>query len=371
MSSACSLNPKAQGRLAPQFRPRNDGGFMLLLHKLPVVLLRSLPECLAGRRWPAKIGEMKSSLSARWLAAVLILAVCNQLLLQFCAAAQIATPAAPGTLTVMTYNLRFASPKPPNAWPQRRPLMVELIKQVAPDVFGTQEGLYGQLQDLAADLPAFQWIGLGRDGGSRGEFMAVFYRTARLEPLAFDHFWLSDTPEAMGSKTWGPKLARMVTWVKFRDRQAGREFYFVNTHFDHQVQEAREKSAQLVRQRVAGFEAGVPVLLVGDFNAAAGRNKAYAMLTDDKFFTDTWTTAHERVNEGIGTFNGFKAVERGGPRIDWILSRGEVAVDQIEIVTFSRDGQFPSDHCPVVAKLRLGAPSLSTGEKPASLPQGR
>jgi len=23
-------------------------------------------------------------------------------------------------------------------------------------------------------------------------------------------------------------------------------------------------------------------------------------------------------------------------------------------VTFSRDGQFPSDHCPVVAKLRLG-----------------
>jgi hypothetical protein len=39
---------------------------------------------------------------------------------------------------------------------------------------------------MVADLPAFQWIGVGRDGGSRGEFMAVFYRTARLEPLAFD-----------------------------------------------------------------------------------------------------------------------------------------------------------------------------------------
>ena len=61
------------------------------------------------------------------------------------------------------------------------------------------------------------------------------------------------------------------------------------------------------------------------------------------------------MNEGIGTFNGFQAIQKEGPRIDWILSRGEVAADRAEIVTFSRDGQFPSDHFPVVAKLRLGA----------------
>ena len=281
----------------------------------------------------------------------LIFATLGMSLLSFPVSAQSA--AAPGTLTVMTYNLRFASPKPPNAWPERRPLMSELIHQIAPDVFGTQEGIYSQLQDLAADLPAYQWIGMGRDGGSRGEFMAVFYRTARLEPVAFDHFWLSDTPEVMGSKTWGPRLARMVTWVRFRDRQTGQEFVFVNTHFDHQVQEAREKSAQMVRQRVAAFEPGLPVLLVGDFNAAAGKNKAYDMLTSDGFFADTWATARQRVNEDIGTFNGFKAVEKGGARIDWILSRGKVAVDRIEIVTFSRNGQFPSDHCPLMAKLSL------------------
>jgi len=289
------------------------------------------------------------------LVPILILAVCGSSLLQFRATAQTAPNAAPATLTVMTYNLKFASFNPPNAWPQRRPLMRELIEKIAPDVFGTQEGLYGQLQDIAADLPAFQWIGLGRDGGSRGEFSAVFYRTARLEPLAFDHFWLSDTPAVMGSKTWGPKLPRMVTWVKFRDRQTKREFFFVNTHLDHQVQEAREKGARLIRERVAAFDAKLPVLLVGDFNAAGGNNKAYDILTDDKFFTDTWTTARERVNEGIGTFNSFKAIEKDGPRIDWILGRGEVAADRTEIVTFSLDGQFPSDHFPLVAKLRLGA----------------
>ena len=297
---------------------------------------------------------MNRSPFIRCITARLILAACGASLLQFNASAQPAPASAPGTLTVMTYNLKFGSTNPPNAWPQRRPLMAELITKLAPDLFGTQEGLYGQLQDMAKDLPVFQWIGVGRDGGSRGEFMAVFYRTTRLEPLAFEHFWLSDTPEVIGSKTWGPKLPRMVTWVKFRDRQTKQEFIFFNTHFDHQVQVAREKSAQLVRERIATFDAKLPVLLVGDFNAGAGGNKAYTMLTEDKFLTDTWATARERVNEGLGTINGFKALQPGGPRIDWILSRGAVTADRIEIVTFSRDGQFPSDHCPVIAKLRFG-----------------
>ncbi|MEW6302185.1 MAG: hypothetical protein AB1705_01865 [Verrucomicrobiota bacterium] len=58
----------------------------------------------------------------------------------------------PGTLRVMTYNLRFASPKPPNAWPDRRPLMRDCIRQYAPDVIGTQEGVYYQLRELASAL---------------------------------------------------------------------------------------------------------------------------------------------------------------------------------------------------------------------------
>ena len=49
-------------------------------------------------------------------------------------------PALSPTLAVMTYNLRFASATPPNAWPQRRPLVREVITNQAPDVIGTQEG---------------------------------------------------------------------------------------------------------------------------------------------------------------------------------------------------------------------------------------
>src|SRR5689334_21412331 len=103
-------------------------------------------------------------------------------------------------LKVMTFNLRYAQKgaQPPDAWAHRRPIMRECIRQTPPDVIGTQEGLYPQLKDFAADQPDYDWIGLGRDGGSKGEFMAVFYRRARLEPLEFDHFWLSDTPDVVG-----------------------------------------------------------------------------------------------------------------------------------------------------------------------------
>ena len=259
-----------------------------------------------------------------------------------------------GTLCVMTYNLRFASPTPPNAWPQRRPLLTGLIGRLAPDVIGTQEGVYAQLQDIATDLPDYRWIGLGREGGSRGEFMAVFYRQDRLEPLAFDHFWLSDTPEVTGSATWGNTYKRMVTWVRFRDRRTQAEFWFFNTHFDHQVETARVKSAELLRRRMTGLKPQLPVVLTGDFNAAAGTSEAWKILTQDGFLHDTWQTTRERRGEGIGTFNDFKAVRPQGPRIDWIMTRGEMTADRVEIVVDERDGQFPSDHFPVVAHLRLG-----------------
>jgi endonuclease/exonuclease/phosphatase family metal-dependent hydrolase len=64
-------------------------------------------------------------------------------------------------------------------------------------------------------------------------------------------------------------------------------------------------------------------------------------------------TARERKGEGINTSNGFQAIRPNGVRIDWILTRGDVAVDSAEIVTFSRNGQFPSDHFPVVARMRF------------------
>ncbi len=66
-------------------------------------------------------------------------------------------------------------------------------------------------------------------------------------------------------------------------------------------------------------------------------------------------TAKERKGEGLGTSDGFKVIRRNGVRIDWILTRGAFTVDSAKIETFSRNGQFPSDHFLVVTRLRMGA----------------
>lgn len=265
-----------------------------------------------------------------------------------------AQPAEAVALRVATFNLRFASDKKPNSWAERRPVVRACIEEMAPDVMGTQEGVYPQLKDIAADSPDYEWIGLGRDGGSRGEFMAIFYRRARLEPLEFDHFWLSDTPHVIASTNWGNTNRRMTTWVRFRERATGREFYVFNTHLDHALRSAREKGALLIRQRVEEVATNnLPVLLIGDFNVEPGKEKTHDLFLEGNFFTDTWRTARTRRNDDLDTFHNFRGAKKGTFRIDWILTRGAWECDANEVVVFSRENQFPSDHHPVLARLRL------------------
>ena len=257
------------------------------------------------------------------------------------------------SLKVMTFNLRYASNSKPNAWPDRLPVMAEVIDKTNPDIIGTQEGKFYQLKELNKEIPNYTWFGTGRDGGSRGEFMAIFYKPNRFEILEYDHFWLSDTPNVIGSTTWGHSNRRMVTWIRFLDKKTKREFYFWNTHFDHRVQPAREKAASLVNKKVAELKTELPIILVGDFNASAKMNKTYDILVDAGGFKDTIVTAKESINADWNTINGFRETRKGSRRIDWVLSKGGVKTLEAEVVLFDNSKQYPSDHQPVSATIVL------------------
>ncbi|MFB9463865.1 endonuclease/exonuclease/phosphatase family protein [Streptomyces cinereospinus] len=257
-------------------------------------------------------------------------------------------------LEAMSFNLRFASTGEPHSWAARRPVLRELLRRERPHLVGTQEGLYQQLLDIESDLgPHHDWIGTGRAGGSRDEFMAVFYDTRRVAPLEYDHFWLSDTPDVIGSNSWGGGSVRMVTWVRFRDLlDGGREFYLLNTHLDNRSQDARTRAAALIVARIAGLDPALPLLVTGDFNVAAHRDPVYGTLLGAGL-VDTWETAAER-GPRYATFHGYRPLTPDGDRIDWILATPGVTVHRAKINTFSVDGQFPSDHLPVQASLTLG-----------------
>ncbi|MEU0877285.1 endonuclease/exonuclease/phosphatase family protein [Lentzea sp. NPDC005914] len=248
------------------------------------------------------------------------------------------------TLSVMSFNLRYASDAEPNSWASRRPVMAQLLLTELPAILGTQEGLYPQLLDIAHDLPDhYDWIGLGRAGGSHDEFMAIFFDTLRLEPLEFDHQWLSATPNVVGSRSWGNNVIRMVTWIRFRDRLTGKQFLAVNTHFDHESENSRLRSAEFVHAQLGVVT--LPVVLTGDFNAPAAASPTYDILIGG--LTDTWL-AGPRTTPAYGTFHGYGPLVPNGARIDWILTRG-VRVESAAINTYQRDGQYPSDHLPVQA----------------------
>ncbi|MBE2319429.1 endonuclease/exonuclease/phosphatase family protein [Solirubrobacter sp. CPCC 204708] len=258
-------------------------------------------------------------------------------------------------LHVMSFNLRYASDTPPNPWADRRPVMRELLRAEKPDIIGTQEGLYRQLRDIQVDLPThYDSIGLGREGGSRGEAMQVFYDSRRLEPLEYDHYWLSDTPNVVGSKTWPGCCPRMVTWIKFLDQRTNKQFYLLNTHFEAFDATARANSARLVLQKMTEqFAPNVPVIATGDFNEAAKPGlTVYDTLVTNGPFEDTWDLAKRR-SPLFGTFHGYRPLTPDGDRIDWILATPYVTVRAASINTYARNGQFPSDHLPVQAHLQL------------------
>jgi endonuclease/exonuclease/phosphatase family metal-dependent hydrolase len=265
-------------------------------------------------------------------------------------------------LNVMTFNLRFASDRRPHSWAERRPAMAALLRRASPHLIGTQEGLYQQLRDIARDLGRrYAWIGTGREGGSRGEFTAIIYDTARLAPLEYDHFWLSATPGLIGSSDepgdGGERAGspRMATCVRFEDQGTRGAFYALNTHLDNQSETARQRAATQLARYLASdrLDPDLPRIITGDFNVpAAPGTPVYDTMLGEGRLADSWTRAAKR-GKPYGTWNGYQAPVKGGARIDWILTSPAVVTNSSSINTYSYRGQYPSDHLPVQAALVL------------------
>ena len=158
------------------------------------------------------------------------------------------------TLKVMTMNVRVANETDPYPWSKRKIAMREFLKVNQPDVFGTQETLYFVIKDLLEGGSDYDWVGLGREGGTKGEFMAIFFKKDRFEPMEYDHVWLSENPRLIGSMSWDTCCTRMVTWVRLLDKETGQQFYFVNTHLDHVSQLARVNGAKVIAETIAKLD---------------------------------------------------------------------------------------------------------------------
>jgi endonuclease/exonuclease/phosphatase family metal-dependent hydrolase len=183
----------------------------------------------------------------------------------------ILTPAAHAAtdLSVMSFNIRYGTADDgENHWNHRRDMVAEVFRTRHADIVGVQEALNFQITEITTANPAYAVLGVGRDDGrSKGEFSAILYRADRFAVAESGTFWLSDTPETVASATWGNRITRICTWARLIDRASGDAFYIFNTHFDHESQPSRERSARLIAERIAARASPDPVILMGDFNA--------------------------------------------------------------------------------------------------------
>jgi endonuclease/exonuclease/phosphatase family metal-dependent hydrolase len=272
------------------------------------------------------------------------------------AAAQVPAPA-PATgrapLTVMSFNIRYGTANDgENRWAVRRDFLIDVVKEHAADVVGLQEALDFQIDEIVAAVPAYGVIGVGRDDAARkGEYSAILFRRDRFQVSHAGTFWFSDTPEVVASKSWGNNITRICTWARLVDRD-GRAFWHANVHLDHQSQPSREKSAQLLRKRIdeRAFPKE-PVIITGDFNAGE-TNPAVTAITAGGAFVDTFRVKYpdEKV---VGTFTGFDPAKINGEKIDYVFAPASAEVLSAAIVRTARAGRLPSDHFPVVARIRL------------------
>ena len=251
-------------------------------------------------------------------------------------------------LRVLSYNVRYGTAKDgENHWDQRKDLCAARAVEFKPDLAGLQEALDFQNAHLRAALGDYGQIGAAReDGKEKGEFTTILYRKARLEAVESGTFWLSETPELAGSKSWDSSLPRIATWALFRDTQAGgREFLYVNTHFDHKGPKSRVEAAKLIRAFVEKRGLAAPVIVTGDFNSGPGSEPYRALVGT---LVDSWLVLHPEPAEGTShPFNGKPTT----PRIDWILCSPAFEVKEAAIDRHHDGGRYPSDHFPVGAVL--------------------
>ena len=253
-------------------------------------------------------------------------------------------------IVVATYNLRYNNPGDGmNAWPHREKQVEALIRYHAFDIFGTEEGLIGMLNNLSS-MKEYAWIGKGRDDGKKaGEHSAIFYRKDRFQLLTHGDFWLSTTP---GKPSYGWDATgnrRICSWGKFKDKTDGKEFYFFCVHFDDQGVVARRESGKLMVKKIKEIAGdSYPIFCVGDFNSTPETPQIQMMKT---LLHDSREMTMMPPYGPVGTFEGFDyAASPLKNRIDYIFVNNKVKILNYGVLTDSYDHRFPSDHLPVTVK---------------------
>ncbi|PID26762.1 MAG: endonuclease [Candidatus Cloacimonadota bacterium] len=259
------------------------------------------------------------------------------------------------SISVMSFNIRYDYPNDrENNWKYRKKRVVNAILFYHPDILGAQEVLHNQLEDLKIHLQDYNVVGVGReDGKTKGEYSAIFYKKDRFEEIDTGYFWLSENPDAVGTKGWDSACERIATWIKLKDLRSEKILFILNTHLDHVGKKARKESVNLILNRLESLAKNLPIVVTGDFNSSP--NSSYVKDITDKDDKRSLTNSREISEIVYGpnfTFHNFgKTPFEERTTIDYIFVKNNIKVLKHGVLAETDGKEFLSDHTPIIARV--------------------
>lgn len=250
-------------------------------------------------------------------------------------------------MRIMSFNIRCTNVGK-DSWEDRIGIVSQTMLESEADSIGVQEATPEWMATLKETVgEKYAYVGVGRDDGdNEGEYSAVFYLKDKYDVVDSDTFWLSETPDKP-SFGWDAACRRVCTWVQLKDKETGKQYVHMNTHFDHVGISARKNSVEMIIDKAKTFT-DIPVVFTADMNVVQGSTN-YNQFVDSGYFRDTKFAAPDSMN--YCTYHDTKPDMHKDDVIDYVMINDGFDALTYRVVTEGVDGRFVSDHYPIYADI--------------------
>ena len=191
-------------------------------------------------------------------------------------------------------------------------------------------------------------------GGAEARY--IFYRPQLFKQLSGCYFAIGD--------------GRHTTWAKFKVKETGRIFYFVDIHLDNgkSNDSTRSREMNVVLARMAQInDTGLPVIYAGDFNSGKHRNPdSPGVKMRAAGLQDSVDLVKSPVNAQFNTSYPDGGTPRSGAHVDHIFVSRQFTVlgwkQLVRLAGSSYAKPAVSDHNALSAVLALDAEAKELGE---------
>lgn len=290
------------------------------------------------------------------------------------------------TLKIMSFNVQTENGAS-TRFDIRADMLRDMIDQYQPDSIGMQEvtPTWRNYMDTYVFNGSYTGVGEPRttDASKGLEQSCIFYRSDKYDLLDSGTFWLSDTPDVVGSALEGCNYPRICTYVHLKDKVTGQEYIHMNTHLDHDGandasagRKIRLAQETVMLQKLASLP-DVPTVITGDFNQRAHNSSGeayavYKLMTGQRSFeladgtkmtmnlADSRVHAPENMPEDFtATMTKYHDPNNSGYNpsrepIDYVFyTPDDLQALSYTIRLYDKSGLYLSDHLPVITTFQF------------------